>query len=57
MRGDRHVQGIYEESDGTAEVGAVGRRTENKGRDYGEWWGARSTGSYADVEELTWFVR
>lgn len=50
-------QAIYLDSPETSEVGAVGRRTKEKGKDYGDWWGARATGSCSGVDELTWFIR
>ena len=52
------AQAIYQDDAGNgSEVGAVARRTKDKGQDYGDWWGARSTGSMPQVDELTWFIR
>lgn len=53
------MQAIYQDVPETGEVGAVTRRTRNKeeNRQYGQWWGARATGSCSGVDELTWFIR
>lgn len=53
------MQAIYQDVPETGEVGAVTRRTRKKeeNRLYGQWWGARSTGSCSGVDELTWFIR
>jgi hypothetical protein len=52
-------QAIYQDIPEAGEVGAVTRRTRNNedNRQYGQWWGARSTGSCSGVDELTWFIR
>lgn len=55
----RMAQAIYQDTPETSEVGAVTRRTREKeeNRLYGDWWGARATGSCSSVDELTWFIR
>lgn len=49
---------IYSEDKGPeSEIGAVTRRSASRGKDFGEWWGARATGSCPQVDEFTWFIR
>ena len=40
-----------------SDVGRITARLRDKGQDYGDFWGARSTGSSSRLEELTWFIR
>ena len=38
-------------------MGRISARLRDKGKDYGEFWGARATGSSDRYEEYTWFIR
>ncbi len=40
-----------------SDVGRISARLRDKGKDYGEFWGARATGSSDRYEEYTWFIR
>ena len=40
-----------------SDVGRIGARLRDKGKDYGEFWGARATGSSDRYNEFTWFIR
>ena len=40
-----------------SDIGRISARLRDKGRDYGDYWGARSTGSSSRLDELTWFIR
>ncbi len=53
------VQAIQQEGVPSSEsdVGRISARLRDKGKDYGEFWGARATGSSDRYEEYTWFIR
>ena len=38
-------------------MGRITARLRDKGQDYGDFWGARATGSSSRLDELTWFIR
>ena len=40
-----------------SDVGRISARLRDKGKDYGEFWGARATGSSDRYDEFTWFIR
>ena len=40
-----------------SDVGRISARLKDKGKDYGDFWGARATGSSDRYDEFTWFIR
>ena len=40
-----------------SDVGRISARLRDKGKDYGDFWGARATGSSDRYDEFTWFIR
>ena len=58
-RARHRTQAIQQEGPPSSEsdVGRISARLRDKGKDYGEFWGARATGSSDRYDEYTWFIR